>query len=492
MVKRILILLAVLASWPALAQVQPPDVPTPVNPVATYKTDGTANTLGALPMPVLAKQLPDIPTPSGLRATWTSTTNAVANVVTDLNNDESKFRTQFNMNFCSYDDPIRNFGQPGASHLHCFFGSTQGGAYSTFATLRNNCINAFLAGKSGSTAPGGPLNCTLYWISPLVDTNPNGDGKNYILNPYFIVGYYVNTPAALKTVKQRLPRGKRYVFAVNMDDPDNCGLKNEINLANGGSGTGCINPTSGRYRLSSFGHYPADGNLGNGFAGWSCYNGDALANGPSEPVGGSGTVYENPSLVNADGSDPFPTCTGPGTLAAIVDAPPCTNGKDLWTPGGYSGERQRVRDTLMNTDICPQGWYEQPQIQLKFYFRFETVAQRKRIRLSADDMCATVAGHPMPNGSCFHTDWLGGWDDDVFQQWQVDGTGVGNPSTVYSLNGSTFKGSPATRLVGGITGEPAPDGTRNQQTSTSWVAVTSQIPANKGKGPATINAKPNQ
>jgi hypothetical protein len=64
----------------------------------------------------------------------------------------------------AFDDPIVFPGQPGASHLHTFFGNTSTNANSTTESLFAN---------KGSTCNGGIMNLTAYWIPAMVDTTNN-------------------------------------------------------------------------------------------------------------------------------------------------------------------------------------------------------------------------------------------------------------------------------------------------------------------------------
>ncbi len=64
----------------------------------------------------------------------------------------------------AFDDPIVFPGQPGASHLHIFFGNTSTNAGSTNESL--------LAAKS-STCAGGIANLSSYWEPAIVDTITN-------------------------------------------------------------------------------------------------------------------------------------------------------------------------------------------------------------------------------------------------------------------------------------------------------------------------------
>jgi len=60
------------------------------------------------------------------------------------------------------DDPLVFPGQPGAAHLHAFFGNTLTDAFSTADSLRNT---------GASTCYGGTLNRSAYWVPALIDAN---------------------------------------------------------------------------------------------------------------------------------------------------------------------------------------------------------------------------------------------------------------------------------------------------------------------------------
>ena len=65
------------------------------------------------------------------------------------------FRVTCEVSHFAYDDPIVFPGQPGAAHLHMFFGNTEANAYSTFDSLLNT---------GTSTCNGQDLNRTAYWV----------------------------------------------------------------------------------------------------------------------------------------------------------------------------------------------------------------------------------------------------------------------------------------------------------------------------------------
>jgi len=85
------------------------------------------------------------------------------------------FRTQCEFSHFAYDDPILFPNQPGAAHLHLFFGNTDVNAYSTYDSLINS---------GSSTCNGQELNRTGYWVPAMID----GDGNVRI--PERIVVYY--------------------------------------------------------------------------------------------------------------------------------------------------------------------------------------------------------------------------------------------------------------------------------------------------------------
>ena len=80
-----------------------------------------------------------------------------ANPPTGVN---GQFRTRCEFSHLAYDDPIVKPGQPGAAHLHMFFGNTGTDAFSTAASVTNS---------GGSTCDGFELNRTSYWFPALLD-----------------------------------------------------------------------------------------------------------------------------------------------------------------------------------------------------------------------------------------------------------------------------------------------------------------------------------
>ena len=85
------------------------------------------------------------------------------------------FRTSCEFSHFAYDDPLVFPNQPGASHLHMFWGNTDANAYSTYDTLLNS---------GGSTCNGQELNRTGYWAPAMFDAEGN------VRIPERIIVYY--------------------------------------------------------------------------------------------------------------------------------------------------------------------------------------------------------------------------------------------------------------------------------------------------------------
>jgi hypothetical protein len=100
--------------------------------------------------------------------------------VVDTELGEAKLRFFCNPSHLKYDDPIVNPGQPGATHLHHFFGNTLADAHSTYATLRTT---------GDGTCQGGAVNRTAYWMPAMID-----GATNKVIKPRMIEWYYRSEP----------------------------------------------------------------------------------------------------------------------------------------------------------------------------------------------------------------------------------------------------------------------------------------------------------
>ena len=86
------------------------------------------------------------------------------------------FRTFCFYSHMAFDDPIVAPGQPGASHLHTFFGNTTTDAFSTADSIANS---------GASTCRGGILNRSAYWVPSMIDTSTGAP-----LQPSYMIAYY--------------------------------------------------------------------------------------------------------------------------------------------------------------------------------------------------------------------------------------------------------------------------------------------------------------
>lgn len=474
-------MLLVMAASPTLGQtvqdgfVRPPDVPAYVESFAGYATGTNQNIIGdgsnawGGVMPVTANSCPDIPS--------TATGWVVAGATAPIAS-ENKVRLQANFAFVAPDDPVRNWGAPGTSHLHTFFGSTTVNAYSTYASLRNRA-NQYSTGtpkKVASTTSGGPYNATGYWMPSLIKTNPFGNGKNYAIKIKDVTIYYVQ--AASEPSRARLVRCLRYVMGKNMDDPNDVQVAAELAAAQAA--------TPGRYSA-----YNAS-LVNSGFTGWSCVN-------------TSGTIVQTTSaqdyskwLKTTAGVDPWGgACLSGYSLFANFNAPECYDGKNPWSPGGYKHFRYPIADNLAPLGrSCPNGWYRVPVLILTVHFTHKGFADYGNWRFSSDDAMQaklTELGTPrtIANGESGHTDWMNGWDDTAMygnaagtvEGWLKHCIGVeGNQG--HECNTSTINGTSSLQIGN------APDGTRTPQIQypvydTAVAADMFEIPT-KWAGPTTI------
>jgi hypothetical protein len=437
MVNLLLFLLLLVIPAPAEAQSfpKPPDVPAYVEIMPTYRAGtalnvvGDGSTTGGLPP---ATELTEV-APTTESGWGVPTAPACLTTAAGGTCGEAKFRTRVSgdVKFL-YDDPIRNYGQPGQSHCHMFWGNMSTNAYSTYASLRSNA-------RSRSFAAGGPLNGTGYWTPCLMKLNPFGDGKNYALRPKDnIIIYYTNNPFESIQIT-RLLLGLRYVGGYDMDAgglnaSKSTWLQGILDTANAQPGT---NPN--RYRICN----ASDCHV---FANWRCVRND-----------GSGEQRSD-VLKNADGSDPWAgKCTAGQDLWVQFQGPSCWDGRNLWSPGGYKHVVPEIYDSQIGEFICPNGWYKLPKLAFQIHYAHQGFSDYGNWVLSSD----IAAGKTSTPGITMHADWFNGWDRKTLSDWLVQCIGIGNENgTPRECDGSS------TNVVELITSQAAPTG-RFPQTATT-------------------------
>jgi hypothetical protein len=321
---------------------------------------------------------------------------------------EAKFRTQANFTEMLPDDPERNFGQPGLSHLHCFFGNSTTNANTTYKSGRAHSI--------GSAAAGADANGTHYWYPCVERVNPYGNGKNYAIKPNLITIYYTGEPADMQLAAY-IPVGLRYVFGFDMDSSaptygtggQYAWLQTALDAANTASG-------HTRYQLTN----PSSG-LGSAVR-WICTG--------ATPVAGADTHIEASSskyLAMPDGSDPFGGTCPAGDIFARIDGPTCYDGHNLWDDSGYKHLITTVWDNDFSKQVCPYNYYLLPGLTLELHFTQNGPSDYTTWVLSSDLSYRSKLGltaAQVPNGSTFHTDWLDGWDDSIRLIWEQNCIGA--------------------------------------------------------------------
>ena len=299
------------------------------------------------------------------------------------------------------DDPIVYPGQPGASHLHQFFGNTSANAHSTYDSLR----------KSGESTCMSPLNRSGYWMPAMLD------GKGNAVRPDYVTIYYKRRP--ISDPKCSLTSG----------DPKAIG--NCIPLPNG--------------LRFIFGYDMLTGTAPTGSLWFNCDS-------PSASTGGH---YANiteaaancPTARNPDGSY--------NRLGAVINAPQCWDGKNLDSPnhrshvsypsyGSWGFQKCPATHPFVIPTFAMGAWY--------------TVdANLGTWRLSSDEMMPGL-----PPGTTFHADWFGAWDNNVQAMWidncinkllNCSGGDLGNGKQLKMYSGFSWTANP--RLVP-VPGQAAP------------------------------------
>lgn len=129
---------------------------------------------------------------------------------------EGQFRVACEYSHFGSDDPIIFPGQPGASHLHMFFGNTLTNAFTTDDELLN---------RGGGTCSGFELNRSAYWTPALLDGN-----GNTIVPDAIILYYKTKFPGEVSPMPQGLQ-----MLAGNFDS-ESFTASDRLHWSCGGSG----------------------------------------------------------------------------------------------------------------------------------------------------------------------------------------------------------------------------------------------------------------
>ncbi len=267
------------------------------------------------------------------------------------------------------DDPLVYPGQPGAAHLHQFFGNTGANAHSNYASLRTT--GGTTCGESAA-----PVQRSSYWIPAMLD------GIGNAVKPDFMLTYYKALPASNPAcgapdathvgICIPLPNGLRFIFGYDM------------RTMTGG---------------------PTDVNSPDYWAfAFEC----------TDKGGGAlGGRYRTIAAVVAEGKCPLDT----GYLRVAAAIPQCWDGRNLDTADHRSHMAYATTGGVEGIGrACPDTHpYKIPEIANSFFFKVDAAFLQGKWRLSSDEMHAGTTP-----GTTMHMDYWEAWSPTVKAAWQAN------------------------------------------------------------------------
>ncbi len=274
------------------------------------------------------------------------------------------------------DDPIVFPNQPGASHLHMFFGNTRADAYSEAGTGGPNDLQV----KGASTVQGGKgANPSSYWIPAMVNGPLNGcNNQRKIILPDRIRVYYKTRQPVASDI---IPVGLEVIGGNLPHTPGPMVHGMTIQNANGGS------------------------------------NRDAAAWGFYDPSVGQ--------LVQSQPTIPQSNPNGYTYIRAVIGFPQCfredVNGGFVLSSADHLSHQLMLENGgggNRDADPCPSDFPNRiPKIELLIDFRWPANGDVSNWRLSSDMGANTDAQVPHPGGS-LHGDILFAWNEMVQASWK--------------------------------------------------------------------------
>ena len=272
-----------------------------------------------------------------------------------------QFRAECEFSHFSYDDPIVHPNQPGAAHLHVFWGNTDVNAFSTYDTLKDT---------GSSTCAGQELNRTGYWAPAMIDAEGNARIPEWI-------GVYYKGYGQARDESIVYPPGAAMVQNENLTTVP----WNEGGLAD-----------------------PNDPEAPGEYS-FNC----------SDNFRGARSPNSKTEIPTCDGNrffDEYGVDTDPhAVLEMHVKFANCWNWEDPSDPANWG--RARVG-----------GWFYSeceerattPNIEYIIAYKIELGETTQGWHLSSDidPMTFEQTG---PGGSTVHADWWGGWHPDTNQTW---------------------------------------------------------------------------
>ncbi len=106
---------------------------------------------------------------------------------------QGQFRVGCQYSHFGLDDPIVFPDQPGAAHLHMFWGNTGADAFTDFSPTSGAGDETDVRQRGGGTCQGFELNRSAYWVPALLDRS--GSGPNIVVPDTIILYYKSHRPA---------------------------------------------------------------------------------------------------------------------------------------------------------------------------------------------------------------------------------------------------------------------------------------------------------
>jgi hypothetical protein len=267
------------------------------------------------------------------------------------------------------DDPLFYPGQPGAAHLHLFWGNSGTNANSTYQSLRTS------GGSSCGTVQSAPVNRSAYWTPAMIIA------PGFALKPDHIMIYYkrfaATSPACTgpnrRGICVDLPNGIRFVTGYNM------------NTLSGGPAD--LRPGQWDYNFMSFDCWGSkDGTIGQG---------------------GATGEYHTIADVAAAG------CPSGARLHVAIDSPECWDGVNLDTPDHRSHMTYATGvDFGYGRQCDAQHPYLIPMMTVQLFYNTDANFVAGKWHLSSDEMVTGAVA-----GSTLHIDYWEAWSPQGKAVW---------------------------------------------------------------------------
>jgi len=328
----------------------------------------------------------------------------------------AQFRFQGAPSHYLKDDPIVFPNQPGASHLHMFFGNTRADAYSEAGTGSQNDLQV----RGASTVQGGKgANPSSYWMPAMVDGPLNAcNSQRKIILPDVITVYYKSRRA---NELKEIPVGLELIGG-NLPHTPGGPMVHGMQIKNSSGGS----------------HREA--------AMWGFYSNGAI-------------VDKSPTI-------PQTNPNGYKWLRCVIGFPLCfrdgPNGGFMLSSADHLSHQHMLEDAQgWNRDdiICPTSHPNRiPKVEILVDFRWPANGDVSGWRLSSDMGADTDAQVPYPGGS-LHGDIMFAWNEKVQKGWKENcfdpndprNCSIGQTSTPWNLDRITNTGTITNQIYTGPT-----------------------------------------